>query len=144
MTVPATTVNKVCLSGINTIYLADQMISAGDAELVVAGGMESMTKAPYLLTRAREGYRLGDGDLLDSMIYDGLFCAFDHCAMGTGTEKYAASSGLPREPQDAFSAQSHKRAAAAAEAGVFDPGRRCGRGGTVRRRRPREAMLVRV
>ncbi len=120
MTVPATTVNKVCLSGINTIYLAHQMILAGDAEIVVAGGMESMTKAPYLLTRAREGYRLGDGDLVDSMMYDGLFCAFDRCAMGTGTEKYAASSGLPREPQDVFSAQSHQRAAAAASAGLFD------------------------
>lgn len=120
MTVPATTVNKVCLSGINTVYLAHQMISAGDAEIVVAGGMESMTKAPYLLTRAREGYRLGDGDLVDSMMYDGLFCAFDHCAMGTGTEKYAASSGLPREPQDAFSAQSHQRAGTAAAAGLFD------------------------
>lgn len=120
MTVPATTVNKVCLSGINTIYLAHQMITAGDAEIVVAGGMESMTKAPYLLTKAREGYRLGDGDLVDSMMYDGLFCAFDRCAMGTGTEKYAASSGLPREPQDAFSAQSHQRAAAAASAGLFD------------------------
>ena len=120
MTVPATTVNKVCLSGINTVYLAHQMISAGDAEIVVAGGMESMTKAPYLLTQAREGYRLGDGDLVDSMMYDGLFCAFDQCAMGTGTEKYAASSGLPREPQDAFSAQSHQRAAAAADAGLFN------------------------
>ena len=120
MTVPATTVNKVCLSGINTVYLAHQMISAGDAEIVVAGGMESMTKAPYLLTQAREGYRLGDGDLVDSMMYDGLFCAFDQCAMGTGTEKYAASSGLPREPQDAFSAQSHQRAAAAAAGGLFD------------------------
>ncbi|MYH71936.1 MAG: acetyl-CoA C-acetyltransferase, partial [Acidimicrobiia bacterium] len=120
MTVPATTVNKVCLSGINTVYLAHQMISAGDAEIVVAGGMESMTKAPYLLTKAREGYRLGDGDLVDSMMYDGLFCAFDQCAMGTGTEKYAASSGLPREPQDAFSAQSHDRASAAAAAGLFD------------------------
>ena len=120
MTVPATTVNKVCLSGINTVYLAHQMISAGDAEIVVAGGMDSMTKAPYLLPQAREGYRLGDGDLVDSMMYDGLFCAFDQCAMGTGTEKYAASSGLPREPQDAFSAQSHQRAAAAASDGLFD------------------------
>lgn len=120
MTVPSTTVNKVCLSGLNTVYLAHQMISAGDAEIVVAGGMESMTKAPYLLTKAREGYRLGDGDLVDSMMYDGLFCAFDHCAMGTGTEKYAASSGLAREPQDAFSAQSHQRAGAAAAAGLFD------------------------
>ncbi|MCY4273677.1 MAG: acetyl-CoA C-acyltransferase [bacterium] len=121
MTVPATTVNKVCLSGINAVYLAHQMIAAGDAEVVVAGGMESMTKAPYLLTRAREGYRLGDGDLVDSMMHDGLFCDFDHCAMGTGTEKYAASSGLERAPQDAFSAQSHHRAAAAAAAGLFDP-----------------------
>lgn len=120
MTVPATTVNKVCLSGINTVYLAHQMISSGDAEIVVAGGMESMSRAPHLLTRAREGYRLGDGDLVDSMMHDGLFCAFDSCAMGAGTEKYAASSGLPREPQDAFSAQSHQRAAAAAAAGRFD------------------------
>ena len=120
MTVPATTVNKVCLSGINTVYLAHQMITAGDAEIVVAGGMESMTKAPYLLTKAREGYRLGDADVVDSMMYDGLFCAFDHCAMGTGTEKYASSSGLSREPQDAFSAQSHQRAAAAAGAGLYD------------------------
>ncbi len=120
MTVPATTVNKVCLSGINTVYLAHRMISAGDAEIVVAGGMESMTGAPYLLTRAREGYRLGDGELKDSMMHDGLFCAFDLCAMGAGTEKYAASSGLPREPQDEFSAQSHHRAAAATAAGLFD------------------------
>ncbi|WP_420639385.1 acetyl-CoA C-acyltransferase [Candidatus Poriferisocius sp.] len=120
MTVPATTVNKVCLSGINAVYLAHQMIAAGDADIVVAGGMESMTKAPYLLTQAREGYRLGDGELVDSMMYDGLFCAFDRCAMGSGTEKYAASRGLAREPQDALAAQSHQRAAAAQAAGRFD------------------------
>jgi len=119
MTVPATTVSKVCLSGINAVYLAHQMISSGDAEIVVAGGMESMTRSPYLLTRAREGYRLGHGELVDSMMHDGLFCPFDRGAMGAGTEKYAASSGLSREPQDAFSAQSHQRAAAAADAGKF-------------------------
>src|SRR3954470_1054546 len=90
MTVPATTVNKVCLSGLNTIYLADQMIASGDAEIVVAGGMESMTNAPYLLPNARAGLRLGDGVVVDSMMYDSLTCAFDSCSMGEGTERYAA------------------------------------------------------
>src|SRR3989440_5183388 len=85
MTVPATTVNKVCLSGLNSIYLADQMIQAGDAEVVVAGGMESVTQSPYLLPGARAGYRLGDKAVVDAMMYDGLFCAFDMCAMGAGT-----------------------------------------------------------
>ena len=82
MTVPANTINKVCLSGLNTIYLADQMIRAGDAEIVVAGGMESMTQAPHLLPGARAGFRLGDATLVDSMMYDGLTDAFDHIAMG--------------------------------------------------------------
>ena len=82
MTVPATTVNKVCLSGLNTIYLADQMIQAGEADIVVAGGMESMTNAPYLLPGARAGYRLGDQTVVDSMMYDGLFCAFDQVRHG--------------------------------------------------------------
>src|SRR5919106_5616661 len=91
MTVPALTVNKVCLSGMNAIYLADQMIQAGDAEVVVAGGMESMTNAPYLLPEARAGYRMGDQKLVDSMILDGLWCAFDAVHMGAGTEKYAGS-----------------------------------------------------
>src|SRR3712207_3133643 len=81
MTVPATTVNKVCLSGLNTIYLADQMIANGEADIVVAGGMESMTNAPYLLPGARAGYRLGDQNVVDAMMFDGLFCAFDVCAM---------------------------------------------------------------
>ena len=94
MTVPGTTVNKVCLSGLNTIYLADQMIQAGEADIVVAGGMESMTNAPYLLPGARAGYRFGDETVVDSMMYDGLFCAFDACAMGAGTEKYAASRNI--------------------------------------------------
>jgi len=120
MSVPATTVNKVCLSGLNAIYLAHQMIASGDAEVVIAGGMESMTNAPYLLPGARSGYRIGDQSVVDSMMYDGLFCAFDQCAMGAGTEKYAASAGLAREAQDAMAAASHQRAAAAAANGLFD------------------------
>jgi acetyl-CoA C-acetyltransferase len=117
MTVPATTVNKVCLSGLNSIFLADLLIGAGLADIVVAGGMESMTQAPYLLPGAREGYRAGDKTVVDSMMYDGLFCAFDQVAMGAGTETYAASAGLAREPQDDLAAKSHERAAAAIKEG---------------------------
>ncbi len=117
MTVPATTVNKVCLSGLNAIYLADQMVSAGDADVVVAGGMESMTRAPHLLPGAREGFRLGDANLVDSMMYDGLTCAFDNCAMGLATERYNGADGIARERQDAFAAASHEKAAAAAKEG---------------------------
>src|ERR671919_118404 len=114
MTVPAVTVNKVCLSGINAIYLADQMIQAGDAEVVVAGGMESMTNAPYLLPGARAGYRMGDGELVDSMITDGLWCAFDAVHMGAGTDQYVGQLGaITREAQDELAAKSHERAAAA-------------------------------
>ena len=119
MTVPATTVNKVCLSGLNAIYLADLMINAGEADIVVAGGMESMTQAPYLLPGARAGYRIGDGNLVDSMMYDGLFCAFDQRAMGLSTEVYNGADGVSRERQDAFSALSHERAAAAIKDGKF-------------------------
>jgi acetyl-CoA C-acetyltransferase len=119
MTVPATTVNKVCLSGLNAIFLADLLIQSGAAEVVVAGGMESMTQAPYLLPGAREGYRLGDRSVVDSMMYDGLFCAFDQVAMGAGTEKYAASAGIAREPQDDLAAKSHERASAAIKEGRF-------------------------
>jgi acetyl-CoA C-acetyltransferase len=119
MSVPSTTVNKVCLSGLNAIYLADLMINAGEAEIVVAGGMESMTQAPYLLPGARGGYRIGDQTLVDSMMYDGLFCAFDNCAMGLGTERYNGADGVSRERQDAFSALSHERAAAAIKEGRF-------------------------
>jgi len=120
MSVPASTINKVCLSGLNSIYLADLMISAGEADIVVAGGMESMTKAPYLLPGAREGFRIGDTTLVDAMMYDGLFCAFDVCAMGAGTEKYTAADGkITREAQDAFAANSHERAAAAIKEGRF-------------------------
>jgi acetyl-CoA C-acetyltransferase len=120
MTVPATTINKVCLSGINAVYLADQLIQSGEADIVVAGGMESMTNSPYLLPGARAGFRLGDQTVVDSMMYDGLFCAFDQCAMGAGTEKYAASAGLERQPQDELAAKSHERAAAAQKDGLFE------------------------
>src|SRR5437667_9322084 len=82
MTVPATTINKVCLSGLNSIYLADQLIGSGDADIVVAGGMESMTAAPYPPPGAPAGHRMGDNKVVDAMMYDGLFCAFDICAMG--------------------------------------------------------------
>jgi len=118
MTVPAITVNKVCLSGMNAIYLADQMIQAGDAEVVVAGGMESMTNAPYLLPGARAGYRMGDDKLVDSMINDGLWCAFDAVHMGAGTEQYVGQfGGITRQAQDEVAAQSHERAANAIKEG---------------------------
>jgi acetyl-CoA C-acetyltransferase len=120
MSVPAMTVNKVCLSGVNAIYLADQMIQAGDADIVVAGGMESMTAAPYFLPGARAGYRMGDGKLIDSLINDGLWCAFDAVHMGAGTEKYATETGgISRELQDELAAKSHERAAAAMKEGRF-------------------------
>jgi acetyl-CoA C-acetyltransferase len=120
MSVPAMTVNKVCLSGINAIYLADQMIQNGDAEVVVAGGMESMTNAPYLLPGARAGYRMGNGELVDSLIHDGLWCAFDAVHMGAGTEKYLGQLGnITREQQDELAAASHERAAAAMKDGRF-------------------------
>lgn len=120
MTVPSTTVNKVCLSGIHSIMLADLLIQAGLADVVVAGGMESMTNAPYLLPDARAGMRMGDKKVVDSMMHDGLFCAFDQCAMGAGTEKYAASAGISREEQDELAAKSHERAAKAQKDGLFD------------------------
>ena len=94
MSVPANTINKVCLSGLNTIYLADQMIRAGDAEIVVAGGMESMTQAPHLLPGARAGFRIGDATLVDSMMFDGLTDSFDHIAMGLSTEQHNDKVGI--------------------------------------------------
>jgi len=120
MSVPATTINKVCLSGLNAIYLADLMINAGEADIVVAGGMESMTQAPHLLPNSRAGYRIGDVTVVDSMMYDGLTCAIDHCAMGLGTENYNKAVGVSRERQDAFAAASHQKAAAAIAAGKFE------------------------
>jgi acetyl-CoA C-acetyltransferase len=120
MDVPALTINKVCLSGLDAIALADQLIRAGEFDIIVAGGMESMTNAPHLLKGSREGTKYGDTTLIDSMAYDGLFCAFDQCAMGESTERYNARFNLTREAQDAFSAQSHQRAALAQKNGVFD------------------------
>jgi acetyl-CoA C-acetyltransferase len=120
MSVPSTLINKVCLSGINTIMLADLLIQSGQAEIVVAGGMESMTNAPYLLPDARAGMRMGDKKVVDSMINDGLFCALEHHHMGLGTEKYAASANIDREAQDDLSAKSHQRAARAQKDGLFD------------------------
>jgi len=120
MTVPAVTVNKVCLSGLDAIALADQLIGYGEFEVVVAGGMESMTNAPHLLPGARAGYRLGHGELVDSTMYDGLFCTFDELGMGAATETYTKIKSISRAEQDAFSAASHGRAAAAMKNGVFE------------------------
>lgn len=120
MSVPSTTVNKVCLSGLNAIHLADLYIQSGEADIVVAGGMESMTNAPYLMPGARAGLRMGDSKVIDSMMFDGLFCAIDQLAMGAGTEKYAATVGISRESQDALAALSHARAVKAQAEGLFN------------------------
>jgi acetyl-CoA C-acetyltransferase len=127
MTVHATTINKVCLSGLQTIYLADLMIRADEADIIIAGGMESMTNAPYLLPGARAGYRIGDQKVVDSMMFDGLTCAFDQCAMGLSTERYNAGR-ISRERQDEFSARSHQLAAAAIASGKVRRGDRRRRG----------------
>lgn len=115
--IPALTVNKVCLSGMSAIAIADQMIRAGELEIAVAGGMESMTNAPYLAPTAREGARLGDAPLIDAMIHDGLWCAFDDRHMGEGTDAMNDEYGVTREAQDAWAARSHVRAAAAWDEG---------------------------
>jgi acetyl-CoA C-acetyltransferase len=120
MSVPALTINKVCLSGIDAIALADQLIRAGEFDVVVAGGQESMTQAPHLLPKSRGGFKYGDVTMVDHMAHDGLFCAFDQVAMGVSTEKYNGRYGVTREEQDAFSARSHQLAAKAAENGVFE------------------------
>ena len=121
MTVPALTINKVCLSGLDAIALADQLIRAGEFQIVVAGGMESMTNAPHLLTGSRRGYKYGDVTLLDHMEYDGLWDVFTDEAMGALTETCnTAGEALSREEQDAFSARSHQRAAEGWKNGVFD------------------------
>jgi acetyl-CoA C-acetyltransferase len=120
MSTPAVVVDKVCLSGLNALYQADLMIAAGDAEIVVAGGMESMSGAPHLLPGARAGYRLGSAQLVDSMLYDGLEDAGSHEAMGLDTEHYLGSyPAMSRERQDAFAALSHQRAARATKDGVL-------------------------
>jgi acetyl-CoA C-acetyltransferase len=117
MEVPAVTVNKVCLSGIHAIHLADQLIASGEADVVVAGGMESMTQAPHLLPGARAGYRLGDAKVVDSMINDGLWCAFDGVHMGAGTETYTGQASISRQLQDEIATRSHERAAVACKEG---------------------------
>jgi acetyl-CoA C-acetyltransferase len=116
MNVASVNINKVCLSGLNTIYLADQMIANGEADIVVAGGMESMTNAPYLAAGARSGFRYGNAELADAIIKDGLWCAFDACLMGLSTERYTAR-GISREAQDEFAVRSNERAANAIKDG---------------------------
>lgn len=117
--VPAITINKVCLSGLNAIAIADQMIRAGDASVVVAGGMESMDQAPYVLPKARHGYRMGDGKLVDSMVYDGLWDAFNHKHMGDQSDDVNTEFKILREDQDRWAARSHERALAAIKEGRF-------------------------
>jgi acetyl-CoA C-acetyltransferase len=118
-TVPATTINKVCGSGLKTVALAAQAIRAGDADCVVAGGMENMSRAPYLVENGRYGYRLGNGQLVDEMIRDGLWCAFDDCHMGTTAENIAREYEVSREDQDVFAAGSQQKAEAAIKSGRF-------------------------
>ena len=117
--VPSFTVNKVCGSGLKAVALAAQAIAAGDADLIVAGGMESMSRAPFLLAGARWGYRLGNGELVDSMLSEGLTCAMAGCHMGITAENVASLCGISREAQDEFSAESQRRAASAIENGLF-------------------------
>jgi acetyl-CoA C-acetyltransferase len=119
MSVPALTVNKVCLSGLTAIALADQLIRAGECDLVVAGGMESMTNAPHLLLGQRAGYKYGDVVIRDHMALDGLTDVWDACSMGESTERHVARLGITRADQDGFAAASHQRAAAAAKNGAF-------------------------
>jgi acetyl-CoA C-acetyltransferase len=121
MSVPSITINKVCLSGINAIALADQLIRAGEHDVIVAGGMESMTNAPHLLMKSREGTKFGDAKLVDSMAYDALFDQTTQQSMGMLTEEYnTAGANLTREEQDEFAAQSHQKAARAWKDGLFD------------------------
>ena len=117
--VGALTINKVCGSGLKAVMLAAQGIATGDVDIVVAGGMESMSNCPYLLPRVREGLRMGNGEVIDSMIHDGLWCAFEQCHMGNAGETVAEMYKVSREAQDAFAANSHRKAAAATEAGYF-------------------------
>ena len=120
VTTSATTINRVCGSGLKAIMLAAAEIRAGDASVAIAGGMESMNGAPYLLPRARFGYRLGDGTLVDATVRDGLWCAFDDCHMGTHAERVAIASKVSRQDQDQFALRSHQRAIAAIDEGRFD------------------------
>jgi len=119
LNVPSTTINKVCLSGMNAIYLGWRMIQAGDADVVVAGGMESMTNAPHLLPSTRSGWKLGDRTAVDSLNYDGLFCALEHELMGAATDRYLAATSFDRSMQDEIASASHERAAAAQKNGTL-------------------------
>jgi len=118
-TTPATTINRVCGSGLKSIMLGAAMIRAGDAEIVVAGGMENMNQGPYLLPKARFGYRLGNAELIDSTVRDGLWCAIEGCHMGTHAERVAISEQVSREDQDQFALDSHRKAIAAIDEGRF-------------------------
>ena len=121
MTVPSTGLNKACPSGLNAIQQAHRMIALGEAEIVVAGGMESMTQAPYLLLNGRDGYGYGNATLPDALTHDGLYCSFESELMGAGTERHSAAAGISREAMDAVSAASHDRAARAQKDGLFEP-----------------------
>ncbi|MFC6595858.1 acetyl-CoA C-acetyltransferase [Kitasatospora paranensis] len=120
MNVPALTINKVCLSGLDAIALADQLIRAGEFDVVVAGGQESMTNAPHLLPKSREGFKYGAIEMLDAMAHDGLTDAYENIPMGESTEKHNTRLGIGRDVQDAIAAASHQRAAAAQKNGLFD------------------------
>lgn len=119
-TVAALTINKVCGSGLKAVMLADQAIRCGDAELVIAGGMESMSRAPFMLQGARAGWKLGDQTAVDSMVHDGLFCPFEKTHMGAAADFIAQSRSVSRKAQDAYAVESHRRAVASAAAGHFD------------------------
>ena len=119
MSTPALTINKVCLSGLDAIALADQLIRAGEFDIIVAGGMESMTNAPHLLMNQRQGYKYGDVVIKDHMALDGLTDVYDVCSMGESTERHNSRYGISREQQDEFGAASHQRAAAAQKSGIF-------------------------
>jgi acetyl-CoA C-acetyltransferase len=118
-TTSATTINRVCGSGLKALMLAAAEIRAGDAEVIVAGGMENMNLAPYLLPNARFGYRLGDGTVVDSTVHDGLWCSIEACHMGTHAERVAIKDRVSREDQDAYALESHRRATAAIDSGAF-------------------------
>ncbi|WP_370383309.1 acetyl-CoA C-acetyltransferase [Catenulispora sp. GAS73] len=120
LTTPAITINKVCLSGLDAIALADQLIRAGEFDIVVAGGQESMTNAPHLLPKSREGFKYGAVEMLDAMAYDGLTDPWEKIPMGQTTENYNTKLGIERAPQDEFAARSHQRAATAQKNGVFE------------------------
>jgi acetyl-CoA C-acetyltransferase len=120
MSVPATTINKVCLSGMAAIAMADRNIRLNEATFVVAGGMESMTNAPYVVPTARWGARMGDVEMVDTMTHDGLWCAFDHCTMGESSDLKNGALGIGRSEQDEWSAESHRRAGAAADGGGYE------------------------